>query len=494
MNGWTMLAEALMSIGTKTGVPAENADTSAQVMPENSGEAFSDVLGQSEGAMMGEAEIAALTTPEVDVAAFFGDAPELTQPLPGEVELVLEPVSPTIEVSPQVAEATTDEPLAVVPSKAVVDVEAPVLASIDEPTEIGIVAPIVALAKEPEAEPTATPPAVRLTPTERATTQTHPVLPNPELEATPQAVQATATNTAAEIEQQVPTSAPIVPAAVGMSVAPRQTEKTIAPRAAGVADVVPTTPPNTSASVTVPAPAVAPIEMPEGTNPALPAIEGDAALIDIDPKVKAAAPDPELPRQTLVQPSPTRTAPIAAPALDTAPSPVAMLSESTDISPLDGMPLETAPQRQASLQTNQPLTISRAPEFARAVTNQLVAQVRTDPAGPYEIRLDPPELGRIAVRMVATEAGMVAQISADRGDVLDTLRKSESQIARDFADAGFEGLAFSFTEGSDADSASDDGSENSAPDVAPDFLAASTDAAPTTARPMLINGRLDVRL
>ena len=66
----------------------------------------------------------------------------------------------------------------------------------------------------------------------------------------------------------------------------------------------------------------------------------------------------------------------------------------------------------------------------------------------FEIRLDPPELGRIDVRLDVDRHGNVtSRLIADRGDTLDLLRRDAPQLERALQDAGLKtgdsGLQFS---------------------------------------------------
>ncbi|MBV8792049.1 MAG: flagellar hook-length control protein FliK, partial [Pseudolabrys sp.] len=66
----------------------------------------------------------------------------------------------------------------------------------------------------------------------------------------------------------------------------------------------------------------------------------------------------------------------------------------------------------------------------------------------FEIRLDPPELGRIEVRLDVDKTGqVVSHITADRGDTLDLLRRDSADLQRALQDAGLKtgdnGLQFS---------------------------------------------------
>ena len=66
----------------------------------------------------------------------------------------------------------------------------------------------------------------------------------------------------------------------------------------------------------------------------------------------------------------------------------------------------------------------------------------------FEIRLDPPELGRIEVRLDVDRDGHVTtRLIADRSDTLDLLRRDASGLERALQDAGLKtadnGLQFS---------------------------------------------------
>lgn len=74
--------------------------------------------------------------------------------------------------------------------------------------------------------------------------------------------------------------------------------------------------------------------------------------------------------------------------------------------------------------------------------------------GAVEIRLSPEELGQVRMQLVTTEAGMTVHVSAERPETLDLMRRHIEQLARDLADAGFEGAAFNFS-GGDSDQGGD---------------------------------------
>ena len=57
----------------------------------------------------------------------------------------------------------------------------------------------------------------------------------------------------------------------------------------------------------------------------------------------------------------------------------------------------------------------------------------------FQIRLDPPELGRIDIRMeIARDGHMTAQLSADRPETLDALQRDQRALERALQAAGLD--------------------------------------------------------
>lgn len=107
-----------------------------------------------------------------------------------------------------------------------------------------------------------------------------------------------------------------------------------------------------------------------------------------------------------------------------------------------------------------PVTDTRAPGaqmmpatsyMQRADTAAVVRQVAEGMArlseGGVEIRLSPEELGQVRMQLVPSDTGMTVHVSADRPETLDLLRRHIDQLARDLADAGYDGASFTFSEG-----------------------------------------------
>ena len=104
---------------------------------------------------------------------------------------------------------------------------------------------------------------------------------------------------------------------------------------------------------------------------------------------------------------------------------------------------ERPAQAQHALPT---LTMLRDPGVASRVLDQVAARLNVAGNDRFEIQLDPPELGRITVRILAGETGATAQVIAERPEVLDFMRRNESLLAREFGNAGFSDMAFDFSD------------------------------------------------
>lgn len=82
---------------------------------------------------------------------------------------------------------------------------------------------------------------------------------------------------------------------------------------------------------------------------------------------------------------------------------------------------------------------------------QVIAAIRTDAKGNgIEVRLDPPDLGRVRIHFAMDRADSVtAVVTADRGDTLDTMRRHAGDLARELSRAGFTNVNLEFKSGGD---------------------------------------------
>lgn len=98
---------------------------------------------------------------------------------------------------------------------------------------------------------------------------------------------------------------------------------------------------------------------------------------------------------------------------------------------------------------------------AVSIANKAVAGARE-----FEIRLDPPELGRIEVKMhVDRDGNVTSRLIADRQDTLDLLKRDSSGLERALQDAGLKtsdnGLQFSLRDQSQSQQQQNDGNGKS---------------------------------
>jgi flagellar hook-length control protein FliK len=101
----------------------------------------------------------------------------------------------------------------------------------------------------------------------------------------------------------------------------------------------------------------------------------------------------------------------------------------------------------ANAQTSVQLTHAPATPNLNSLAVEISAKSQSG-AKQFDIRLDPPELGRVDVRLSIDAAGKVqAHMTADQPQTLDLLQKDSSSLTQALRDAGLDvsqnGLAFS---------------------------------------------------
>ena len=72
-----------------------------------------------------------------------------------------------------------------------------------------------------------------------------------------------------------------------------------------------------------------------------------------------------------------------------------------------------------------------------------------------EIKLSPEELGRVKLAMLPGEAGaMTVQMTVERAETLELLRRHADVLSTDLQDAGYSGLEFTFSREGEGNSSS----------------------------------------
>lgn len=84
-----------------------------------------------------------------------------------------------------------------------------------------------------------------------------------------------------------------------------------------------------------------------------------------------------------------------------------------------------------------------------------------------EIRLDPPELGRVRITLEITDGNVTAHLSPDRPEVLDLLRRHANSLARDLLASGFDSVQTSLSDGRDDGRANDPSAQVAAAEMPP---------------------------
>ncbi|MCQ8184903.1 flagellar hook-length control protein FliK [Parvularcula maris] len=122
-----------------------------------------------------------------------------------------------------------------------------------------------------------------------------------------------------------------------------------------------------------------------------------------------------------------------------------------------------------------------------ALTQVKAAIEARDGAARIELRLDPPELGRVQIEFEMRGNGQLrAVISASEADTLDLMRQHGGSLEEELRDQGFGDLSFEWR-GDEQSTASDqaDGHPSAATSSAP---------APSAANPSGPNQGLDLKL
>lgn len=104
-----------------------------------------------------------------------------------------------------------------------------------------------------------------------------------------------------------------------------------------------------------------------------------------------------------------------------------------------------APATQAVMPTVQPVANAASAGLATHAAQQIGAAIARDPsAGRIELRLDPPELGRVEIQFDFSDDALRAVVSAERTATADFLRRHSEVLMQHLREAGFSGVDLSF--------------------------------------------------
>ncbi len=139
------------------------------------------------------------------------------------------------------------------------------------------------------------------------------------------------------------------------------------------------------------------------------------------------------------------------------PGPLAAVAGRDPVPASDRAGFDVAPTRAAEPAAASPLAPARAEPIvppppaqshaqaqAQTVIHQIAVAVGRGDAATIDIRLDPPELGRVHIQLNPTERGVQAIVFADRPETGDMLRRNADELARGLSQAGYGEVSLDF--------------------------------------------------
>ena len=166
---------------------------------------------------------------------------------------------------------------------------------------------------------------------------------------------------------------------------------------------------------------------------------------------EAPPPAPVLDRgqQVLKAPAPQMPAPSIGAQIAAAPAILEQIEIATKAGDMDvPLPPGTVDRLGPSGHAAQTLVAAHAtPETARHIAQQLAVAVSNPTGQATEIALYPEELGRVRMTMTAVEGSIVLNLSAERPETQDLLRRHIELLSQAFEDLGYTSIDFTFGEG-----------------------------------------------
>ena len=131
--------------------------------------------------------------------------------------------------------------------------------------------------------------------------------------------------------------------------------------------------------------------------------------------------------------------------------------------------------------------VFQMPDTAQRVTDQMVQVARNMQSGAVEIALNPEELGRVRMQLVAGETGLTMTVVADRPETLDLIRRNIEQLAQEFRALGYQSLDLSFGGNSP-------GQDQRTPQTNHTFQTTGPQAPDHARSPLVTSSGMDIRL
>lgn len=136
----------------------------------------------------------------------------------------------------------------------------------------------------------------------------------------------------------------------------------------------------------------------------------------------------------------------------------------------------------------------RLPILQPQVMAQLAEMAPELRSGPVEIQLSPEELGRVRMALSASEASVQIQITTERPETQDLIRRHLDMLSDDLRRQGFSDISFSFANGEDADGWNGESSPRPNASADSDFGEAGDRPGPTKSLTIPASSRLDIRI
>jgi hypothetical protein len=154
---------------------------------------------------------------------------------------------------------------------------------------------------------------------------------------------------------------------------------------------------------------------------------------------RAEASRPALPRTGATGPLPTGAAPLPAAVPDAAAF-------------AGGAGTDWRLELQATARAGHASRSAAAPQVSpREIAGQITLAIGQATQPLVEVRLDPPELGRVSIRLTPVDGGLQALVLAERPETQEFLRRNAETLLRDLDAAGYDSVDLDFGTGQGAD-------------------------------------------
>lgn len=182
------------------------------------------------------------------------------------------------------------------------------------------------------------------------------------------------------------------------------------------------------------------IDLPESTQGA---VQSSSRMVEskLDSK-------PEVPQSGTITPRPTTQAPLDIASIKPPESkPQITVEMQPDVDDF-GLSIVDKQQAQRSLQTTMPVAQPNPaqPQTAEAkVVLQISSAISNTSKDTVEIRLDPPELGRVIISITQSDSGLSATVTSEKAEISDLLRRHADLLSRELAKSGFSEATLEFS-------------------------------------------------